>query len=831
MGGTAYAQTAEPATATVAAAEDSVGDIVVTGRKRDERLLEAPLSISAYTDTKLTELNLKNLADIGKITPGFKFEQQSFTNGFRALAQIRFRGMVSFSPRPNNQVGAIFVDGSYVAAGSAALNTDDVERVEVIKGPQNAYFGRNTFAGAVNFITRKPSEDFHVTARAKYESYDGYDFGGTVEGAIVPGILTARIMANAFQVGGQYDSGDGEKVGRQTTRGLAGTLYFTPGERFTLRVRGSYQEDEDFGNLIQNYSGNNASCLKGIQAYYCGGLPTNGDTYTQRNGTPFTVSRAMIYQDTSLIPPALVAAGRPNALRDLLGNSSGQLNDILFRDKLPTIDHFGSKSQSFRGTALADYDLGDGYTLAGSMGYGEYRSISLRDDDSVLGFTSTRPTCTTMAQSQACQLRNTTFLMVPFWARDFSAEGRISTPMDKPLRLMAGVSYFKQMLDGNISGTGKQLAAGTGIVTTFINNDRDRSYAIGAFGSISYDIFDTLTVDLEGRYQKDASRQFTQTAVGAFTPISTDFKDFLPRAILTWKPTRQTTVYGSYSIGALSGVANTSFNNLVSRVAGSTRGNIFGSTDPVVVKQRMTALLGYSGEIPAVVPAEKIDHYEIGLKQSFLGGRGAFTLAGYHIKWRNMKSTAALSGIDLDLDGITDSIGPTLPAKSRIWGTEFSLDIEPLDGLRLGLSGEFVDHKFTDYLLYGIAAQLTSATSPTSGKGTTLLQYPTYSSFGTARYTHQLTDEVAGYLGGDVSFTGKQYLDEANLAYIKPFQVVNLRAGVNREKFNMEVYVNNLFNYDGPVGGRRNSLGDGTVGVTVYPSRLRVIGVRSSVAF
>lgn len=842
--GTAYAtdgafEPAAPATlgqVGVVDAEPGVGEIIVSGRKRDERLLDAPLSITALSNDKLEELQLKNLSDISKISPGFKFEQQSFTNGFRVLSQVRFRGMTSFNPRPNNQVGAIFVDGSYVAAGSSSLNTDDIERVEVIKGPQNAYFGRNTFAGAVNFITRVPSDEFKASIRAKVESYDGYDFGGSIEGTIVPEILTGRLLVNAFRVGGQFDSGDGSTVGTQTTKGVAGTLNFTPSDRFTMRVRANYQRDEDWGNAIQNYSGYDANCKIGSTAFYCGALPKNGDTYNRVTGGTFTVSRRMIYQDTSLTPPALVAAGRPNALRDMVYNTNGTWDDVSYYDKLPFIDHFGSKSESYRITAGADYDLGGGFTLSGQFGHGDFRSISLRDDDSLLGYGTQRPNCASQGQSLNCRLNDTTFLMVPFWARDLSAEVRVGSPTDKPLRVMIGASYFRQWLDGNLSGRGKQLAAGSGTIPAFINNDRDRSFAVGAFGSISYDILDNLTLDLEGRYQKDASRQFTQTgsfAAGTlnYVPVSNDFTDFLPRVILTFKPSPRTTIYGSWSIGALTGVANTAFNNLVERVADSPRGNIFGSSDPAVVRRKMGEMLNFTGEVPAVVPAEKIDHFELGWKQSFLGGRGALTVAGYHIKWRNMKSTAALSGIDLDFDGISDTVGPTLPASSRIWGAEFSLDIEPLDGLKLGFNGEAVNHKFTEFLLYGVAAQIASPTSPISGVDTTLMQYPTYTLFGTARYTHRFSDDVRGYVGSDVNFVGKQYLDEANISWIAPYQTVNLRAGIDRGTFNLELFANNLFNYDGPAGGRRNSLGDGTVGVTAYPHRLRTVGVRTSISF
>ena len=841
--------TSEPA---VIGGEPALDDIVITGRKRDERLLEAPLSIAAYTDEKLESLNLTNLTDISRITPGFKFDQSAFSNGFRLLSQIRFRGMVSLSPRPNNQVGAIFVDGSYVSAGSSSLTTDDVERIEVIKGPQNAYFGRNTFGGAVNFITRTPREELRVTGKAEYATYGSYDLGASVEGGLLPDLLTARLMFNAQRVGGQYDSGDGQKVGTQTTKSVSGTLYFTPGDRLKMRVRGSYTRNADYGNLLINYSGLDASCRVGNVPYYCGAIPHLGDTYTTYDGRQVKVTQAGFHQDMSLVPPALVAAGRPTALTDLLSGKTGRFSNISFYDDVPQIDHFGSASEAVRLTAIADYDIGGGYTVTASAGYGRFAANSLRDDDNALGYLSRRtpptaasPQCAATlspAAYQQCLLNNTTFLIVPFLARDVTAEVRLTSPVDSRLRVMIGFSYFKQWLDGNISGSGQSLIAGTGLVTPGVlsNNDRDRTFALGVFGSVSYDIFDTLTIDLEGRLQRDAARQFTQVnnpatatspaTVAGYDPVSTNFDDFLPRVILTWKPSRDTTIYGSWSIGALTGVANVSFNNQVNRIA-AYAANPLGTTDPAEIRRILAGYLGYSGEVPEIVGAEKIDHFELGWKQSFLNGRGALSLAGYHIKWRNMKATAAAQVIDLDGDGLRDNIGPTLPAKSRIWGAEMTLDLQPVDGLALSVQGEVVNHQFTDFPLYGIAAQIAGNTSPLSANGRTLIQYPQYTLFASARYTQPIGDDRDAYIAIENTLTGKQFLDEANVSWIDPYDTVNLRAGFRFGEATVESYVTNLFDYSGPVGGRRNTLNDGTTGITIFPARRRVVGIRTSVAF
>jgi iron complex outermembrane receptor protein len=833
---------ASPAPASTAAEPTEaapVGDLVVTGRKRSERLLQAPLSITAYSDEKLQQLNLTSVSQIATITPGFKFEQQSFSNGFRLLAQIRFRGIVSASPRPNNQTGAIFVDGSYVAAGSASLNTDDLERVEVIKGPQSAYFGRNTFAGAVNFITRTPTEDFHAAMKAEYKEYRGYDLGGSAEGAIVPGVLAARVMVDTYRNGGQYSSGDGSRVGTQETQSIAGSLYFTPGTRLKMRGRISYQHDADYGNLLENYSGTIANCKVGAVAFFCGAVPHAGDTYTSVTGQKITINHGLTGQDTRIQAPALVQAGRPYALSNLLSNATGAMNDVGIYKDVPRINHFGSEDTVLRTSLAADYDLGGGYSIAANAGYGEFRSVSLRDFDATLGVAQQRPQCAaTLAAAayQQCLLNNTTFLVVPFVARDFSGDLRVSSPRDKRLRVMVGVSYYKQWLEGNISGAGKSLVAGTGAITPFVNNDRDRSFAQGVFGAISFDILRTLTIDLEGRYQKDAARQFTQTGsfaanTIAYTPISTDFNKFLPRAILTWKPTGQTTFYGSYSVGELAGVANVSFNNTVAQVAANPR-NPFGTTDTAAVRKALAGLLGYSGDVPEVVPAQELRQAEIGWKQSFWRGRGSFTLAGYHINWNNIQTTAAVTPTqDLTGTGILTPIGATLPGKARIWGVEAAFNLRPTDRISLTLQGEKVDAKYTDYVIYGVAAQVAGPTNVMSGVGKTPIQYPTFSGFGSARYTLPIDTQTSLYGQVEGNLTGRQYLDEANVAWISPYATANIRAGVNFKGYGVEVYATNLFDYGGPAGGRRNSLGDGTTGITLFPALRRTIGVRGSAKF
>ena len=128
-------------------AERSSGEIIVTARKKEETLLDAPLAITAFTEEAIDAAGFTNLADVSLQTPGFQFSAQGGQEPGRYNTQLRFRGMNTSQFSPSFATGALFVDGVYVLNGGTSVSLLDVARIEVIKGPQSALFGRNTFGG------------------------------------------------------------------------------------------------------------------------------------------------------------------------------------------------------------------------------------------------------------------------------------------------------------------------------------------------------------------------------------------------------------------------------------------------------------------------------------------------------------------------------------------------------------------------------------------------------------------------------------------------------------------------------------------------------------
>ena len=132
-------------------------EIVVTARKVEERLQDVPLAITAFSAAEIQSAGIENLDDVANFTPGLTFS--NLLGEFLPVPVIRGIAPTAVQGRENN--AAIFVDGVYLS-GREGLNFSqlDLERIEVVKGPQAAMYGRNSFSGAINFVTARPTDEF-----------------------------------------------------------------------------------------------------------------------------------------------------------------------------------------------------------------------------------------------------------------------------------------------------------------------------------------------------------------------------------------------------------------------------------------------------------------------------------------------------------------------------------------------------------------------------------------------------------------------------------------------------------------------------------------------
>jgi iron complex outermembrane receptor protein len=160
--------------------QDDIEQVTVTARKRAESLQDVPLSVSAISGVELENKGVDNATDLYARVPGLYFAQGSITNPTASNTYLTIRG-VGWNAGLEPSVG-VFIDGMYQPQIGFDLAFLDLERVEVLRGPQGTLFGRNTQGGALSLVTRKPAQKFRGSIRATTGSDDTYGINGSVSG-------------------------------------------------------------------------------------------------------------------------------------------------------------------------------------------------------------------------------------------------------------------------------------------------------------------------------------------------------------------------------------------------------------------------------------------------------------------------------------------------------------------------------------------------------------------------------------------------------------------------------------------------------------------------
>jgi iron complex outermembrane recepter protein len=229
-----------------AANQAGVQDIVVTARRRAESLQRVPESVTAFSEASITELRLTQVDDFLGFTPNVNItnDQDAATNN------ISIRGLGS----NRNQAAAVVfaVDGVILPDADAfTMDLSDASRVEVLRGPQGALYGKGAIAGAINITTRRPTNVVEGDLRVSYESGDMWRVFGAVGGPIVDDLLVGRVSVT-------HREGDGTLVNRfddrpanpiRQTR-VGGRLIFTPGPVLELDLRANHFDERAGSNYF-----------------------------------------------------------------------------------------------------------------------------------------------------------------------------------------------------------------------------------------------------------------------------------------------------------------------------------------------------------------------------------------------------------------------------------------------------------------------------------------------------------------------------------------------------------------------------------------------------
>lgn len=494
-------------------------EITVTARRVDENLQGVPVAVSPFTKDYIEELNLQSIDDIALFTPGF-----SFTSAFGRQPGSDRPTMRGISTIQNGIANAssvsYFVDGIYLGGSPQSTELANIERVEVLRGPQAAQLGRGTYVGAINYVTRKPTEEFETFVEVK-SGEDGL-FGAT---STVSGPLSDQIgffVAGGFEnFDGQYtNQRDGSKVGGEQGKDVTVKLFWQPTDNFDATFKMGYQEtnDDHFPIYLQPRALNND--------YFRVSDPMDPDY----------APRAREYY-VGVAQPDPNGINLVTDLLDKAGGSGVELERIIL-------------------SGSVNYTFGNDMTLSVLAG--------LVDDNIQTGF----------------DVSYAGYDPIPFGSfagqffqfdrddqEDKSLEVRLTSSRDNSLRWTGGAYYYEgKASEQQTSRVLDDMMGGVNVLPIGVADLTDEKIEnIAVFGGVDLDITDRLTLGAELRYAEDkiTVENFENDGTFAFIERFSDtFESFTPRVTLVWALNDDINIYGNISKGTKPGDFNSSVPNI-----------------------------------------------------------------------------------------------------------------------------------------------------------------------------------------------------------------------------------------------------------------------------
>jgi len=258
MPGVAFAQeeVAEPADASTAFEEEGEGNaIIVTATKREQTLQEIPVAVSVTTAETIERAQIRDLKDLTSVVPSLRISQLQSSANTNFI--IRGFGNGANNPGIEPSVG-VFVDGVYRSRTAAQIgDLPDVQRIEVLRGPQSTLFGKNASAGVISLITKKPQFKFGGNVEAAYGNYNAVVVKGVVTGPITDTIAASIAGGINKRDGYIRDTGYDGRTNERDRWFVRGQLLFEPTDALSIRLIGDYDKiDENCCGVVQLANGN-----------------------------------------------------------------------------------------------------------------------------------------------------------------------------------------------------------------------------------------------------------------------------------------------------------------------------------------------------------------------------------------------------------------------------------------------------------------------------------------------------------------------------------------------------------------------------------------------
>ncbi len=736
--GTQLASLDTPAPDTAAPDADVGPDVVVNARRRTERAQDVPIALSVVSDETLRVRGDYTLSAIQQSVPSlqvFSFNPRNTNVNIRGLGS----NVALTNDGLENGVG-IYIDQVYYGRlGQSQFELVDLDRIEVLRGPQGTLFGKNTTAGAINISSKAPTFDLEGFGEATLGDYGLYQLRGSVSGGVIDHLVAVRLsISDTHRDGFIDDITTHQKVHDYQNFTARGQVLITPASNLTVRLIG------DYGKQKQN-------CCIGVLA---GAITTYDNGATIANNFNQRVAR-FGYRPLPFTPFARIT------------DADG---------------HFQANMDTWGISGQVDWDVGP-LTVTSVTAGRQWNWFPANDADSIA-----------LPEMLKSQQQNK--------QRQFSQELRLASNGSNKIDYVVGAYYFYQVVRGyGASQYGSAAAnwlfptqdpvvanaATNGFEADSTSNPKTHSYAL--FGQTVWHISDALSLTAGLRYtheKKEGSFVQTQVAglsLAGLTPAqqataqgirnqlnpnisysaATSDDSLSGLATLSWKAGRDVLVYATYSRGNKSGGLN---------------------------------LSNLPAGISAVVAPEKVDNYELGVKSQLFNRAVTLNAALFWTDVANYQ-TAITEQIP-STTNFRNYITNIPLARSR--GVEGDAVWAVTSRVSLNLSGAYTDAYYVSYPKGPTPVETSNISPSTDLSGKPLAGVPKWAFTGGVDASQPLGGRTELYGHADYSWRSSFYtaVSDSRYSLVPSYGIGNARVGVRLDdgRYDLSVWAKNIFDKD-----------------------------------
>ncbi len=715
-------------------AQERLEEVIVTAQKREQSITDVGITINAFTAEQLSNYGVRAATDLEALTPGLTITDAAPTGV--PVYTIRGVGFSDFSTASSSTVGLYFDEKAIPYAVMSRGVLFDLERVEVLKGPQGDLYGRNTTAGQINFVSRKPTRDFEAGTSVEFSRFNILDVSGFVSGPVTDNVQ-ARIATKVVQSSKGWQesiSRPGDKLGAKDEVAVRGLVNIDLNEDASVLISAHWLRDKSENIAPTAYDGRIA------------GFDTAQPLPTAQDATPFFSTGKSRAADWS---PDF----RPQRDNTLKGISARldwdlggvNLTSISAYDKFNRDERYETSGLAFEdghtynGTDLKAFSQelrfasntdSDFYWIVG----GYYSWDKLREnyeflfDQSLFGFILGINEIDTEYEQKT---------------ETVAGFGRVEWRFAEQFKLSLGARYTEE----DRSWTGCTYDTGDGSLAWSWNNILAPGLAAGSpipspIGPGDCGIYN----DIPGTPGYGEFGIFSDK-------ISTN--KLMWKVSLDYRPTDDVLVYATISSGFKSGGFN-------------------GAS-----AQTHSQLRPYG--------AETLTAYELGVKSTVFDSRMQLNASVFYYDYKNKQEPT------IAVTPVGNIAGRTNVPKSEIKGAEIEMRWLVTDGLTWDLGVSYLDTKIKEYMAIDGSSSFPNVII-FDASGTELANAPNWQVNSTLTYIWPLNDRLDLMIGGDVSY--KDGIGSRTQDPVSDYFLVNARVGLMASdgKWGLTIWGRNIFN-------------------------------------